>query len=253
MRSMLKQVALFVVANILPRWAYPVLRGPLRGARFILGALAGEGGGSKVYLSMIEPEKTKTFINILKRGQVCFDVGANVGYFSILGSRCVGSTGTVISFEPAVRNLMYLYRHVRINKAENVNIISAACSDSLSLTSFSSGKNCAEGHIVGTMTSELDAREYVSHVPTVTIDAVAKHLELYPDVLKIDVEGAELSVLRGADATIRKAKPKILVEVHSEELLASCTAFLGDLKYKVEPVCPGMELPADFLAEYVGA
>ncbi len=248
---MLRLSIRFVVGKLLPRWPYPVVRGPLRGARFILGSLAGEGGGSSVYLNLVEPEKTTSFINILKNGQVCFDVGANVGYFTILGSRCVGSTGKVIALEPAMRNLAYLYQHVSLNKANNVTIISAACSDSESLAAFSSGKNCAEGHILSGTVSEPAINEYVSVVPTVTIDAVAERLRLQPDVLKIDVEGAELSVLKGALDTLRKSRPIILIEIHSEELLAACIAFLGPLGYEFEPVVPNMELPADFLAKYV--
>jgi FkbM family methyltransferase len=253
MGNMLRSAVRFLAGKVLPRWAYPVVRGPLRGARFILGSLAGEGGGSTIYLNLIEPQKTATFINNLKNGQVCFDVGANVGYFTILGSRCVGPTGRVIALEPAIRNLAYLYRHVILNKAENVTIISAACSDSESLTNFSSGKNCAEGHLTGSMHSEPASGENVSLVPTVTIDSVARQLGILPDLLKIDVEGAELSVLKGAQATIRKARPKVLLEIHSDQLLSSCSAFLKDIGYKLEEVCPNTDVPAEFLAQYVGS
>jgi len=248
---MLRSGVRFLVSTLLPRWAYPVLQGPLRGARFILGSLTGEGGGSTVYLNLVEPEKTTTFVNNLNDGQVCFDVGANVGYFTILGSRCVGSTGKVVALEPAIRNLAYLYQHVQLNKAANVTIISAACSDSESLTSFSSGKNCAEGYITSSMPPEPAKSARVSLVPTVTIDTVARQLGILPDLIKIDVEGAELSVLRGAHETLRKARPTLLLEIHSDELLSSCVAFLRDLGYNFEPVCPNMDLPADFLARYV--
>ena len=250
---MLRSSVRFLVGRLLPRWAYPVMRGPLRGARFILGSLAGEGGGSTVYLNLVEPEKTAAFVNALKTGQVCFDVGANVGYFTILGSRCVGTSGKVIAFEPAIRNLAFLYRHVLLNKAENVTIISAACSDSETLASFSSGKNCAEGYISNIELSGPASGEKVSLVPTITLDAVARHLDVLPNLMKIDVEGAELSVLKGAQVTIRKARPKILMEIHSAELLLSCSAFLRDYGYRLEAVCPNMDLPADYLAQYVGS
>jgi len=251
MANTLRKTARLLAGKFLPRWAYPVLRGPLTGARFILGSLAGEGGGSSVYLNLVEPEKTTTFINNLTNGQVCFDVGANVGYFTILGSRCVGSTGKIIALEPAIKNLAYLYQHVNLNKAHNVTIISAACSDSESLVCFSTGKSCAEGHITSSTSPEAADSEKVSLVPTVTIDTVARQLGILPALIKVDVEGAELSVLKGAEATLRKVRPKILLEIHSDALLSSCSAFLRELGYKLEPVCPNMDLPADFLALYV--
>ena len=91
------------------------MRGPLKGAKFILGTLSGSGGGASVYFGMTEPEQTSAFVATLKNGQVFFDVGANVGYCTILGSRIVGSRGRVLAFEPAIRNVTYLYRHSILN------------------------------------------------------------------------------------------------------------------------------------------
>jgi len=179
-----------------------------------------------------------------------FDVGANVGYYTILGSRCVGSSGMVIAFEPAVRNLAYLYRHVQLNKAENVIIISAACSDTLSLAIFSAGKNYAEGHIRTGNFADAASCEKVSLVPTVTIDDVSRQLSMLPHVIKIDVEGAELSVLKGAKETLRKSRPKILLSTHSDELRSSCLAFLQELGYKQEPLWPTKDNPTEFLAQF---
>ncbi|MEX1027483.1 MAG: FkbM family methyltransferase, partial [Candidatus Paceibacterota bacterium] len=62
-----------------------------------------------------------------------FDIGANVGYYTLLASKLVGRAGTVVALEPAVRNLTFLYRHVALNKADNVRVLPLACADSLSL------------------------------------------------------------------------------------------------------------------------
>ena len=58
------------LVRLFPRIAYPVLRGPLRGAKFVLGALAGEGGGASVYLNMVEVEQTEALVRELRAGQI---------------------------------------------------------------------------------------------------------------------------------------------------------------------------------------
>lgn len=147
MISLIRSSARVVFGRLLPRLAYPVTRGPLRGARFMLGTLAGKAGGSSVYFNLSEPEQTAALTNKLSDGQVLFDIGANVGYYTILGARLVGNRGKVIAVEPVIRNLVYLYQHIILNKANNVSIVSAAYSDTVSLTTFSLGQNYATGYL----------------------------------------------------------------------------------------------------------
>jgi FkbM family methyltransferase len=224
------RVAQFFVAKCLPRTAYPVVKGPLRGSRFILGALAGEGGGSRVYLDLLEPEQTSAFRTSLRPGHVCFDIGANVGYYTILASRLVGPRGRVFAFEPLVRNVAYLYRHVYLNRADNVTIVPAACSDALRLASFLPGDNVAVGHLVG--------EENGSGVPVVTVavDQIVELTGVVPNVLKIDVEGAELSVLRGASDTLAAARPIVFLSTHSAGLRGECLDLLQNHGYRSTPL-----------------
>jgi len=246
-----RSVARLFVRVFLPRIAYPVLRGPLRGARFILGTLAGEGGGATVYLNMIEPEQTTAFVGALKKGQVLFDIGANVGYYTILGARLIGAQGKVLAFEPSPRNLSYLYRHVVLNRSDNVTIVPAACAETMSLAVFSSGKNFAEGHLADEHTENVaDDRRFL--VPTVTIDEIARKLKISPDVMKIDVEGAELSVLKGAEATLRSSKALIFLSTHSDALRKSCLDYLATLGYVFEILSKDKAAPSEFLARCVG-
>ncbi len=250
MNKLIRASIRLVFGRLLPRLAYPVLRGPLRGARFILGTSAGEGGGATVYFNMSEPEQTSAFVDTLKNGQVFFDIGANVGYYTILGSQLVGSQGRVFAFEPAVRNLAYLYQHTILNKASNVTIISAACSDTVSLTLFSVGPNFAMGHLTNNMRLEAAATEPAFPVPTVTVDAIVQLLGVSPDVIKIDVEGAELSVLKGAQATLRKAKPTIFLSTHSDTLRSTCLEYLEGLGYTFEVLSQNKISPSEFLAKH---
>ena len=145
----LLKIGRFVSGKLLPKgWAYPIVSGPLRGTRFVLGAAPGEGGGATRYFNLYEPEQTQAFVNTVSRGQTVFDIGANVGYYTLLGSKLVGEDGQVVAFEPVTQNLFNLYRHIVLNKAKNVIIIPAACSDRCSLATFDRGDNCALGHLV---------------------------------------------------------------------------------------------------------
>ena len=235
--------------KVLPRMAYPVIRGPLRGARFILGSFAGDGGGGTVFFNMIETEQTAAFISMLSAGNVLFDIGANVGYYTILGARLVGSQGKVIAVEPSVRNLVYLYKHTLLNKISNVFIISAACSDTLSLATFANGENFATGSLTNHQQEETSSERVSCIVPTVTVDAIVQQLGTYPDAIKVDVEGAELSVLKGAQVTLREAKPRVFLSTHSAALRENCLKYLTDLGYTIEILSQDKNNPSEFLAK----
>src|ERR1017187_7151866 len=132
MPAFLHSATRFVSGRLLPRIAYPVMRGPLAGMKFILGAPAGEGGGASVFFGTVEPEQTKVLTETLSAGDVFFDIGANIGYYSLLAGRLVGPRGVVVAVEPVVRNLSFLYRHLELNRLRNVRVIPAACSSALS-------------------------------------------------------------------------------------------------------------------------
>ncbi len=246
----LRSVTRFIFGKILPKFPYPVLCGPLRGMRFVLGSAAGKGGGGSVYFNMVERGKTRAFSNILGAGSVVFDIGANVGYYTLLSSKLVGKEGMVLAFEPLVRNLFYLYRHVVLNRVENVLIIPMACSNRLDIANFSMGENCAAGHLEGnTMAGETRwGMNRMTFLSTVTVDHVVKHTGIAPDVLKIDVEGAEFEVLQGAYHTLMEKKPVILFAVHSSELLLACTDYLKGIGYVVKTVCGDDEGDMELLA-----
>jgi FkbM family methyltransferase len=249
MNSPMRSGARVMFGKLFPRIAYPVVRGPLRGARFVLGTLAGGGGGATVYFNMIEAEQTAAFINTLSDGQMLFDVGANVGYYTILGSRLVGPRGKVIAIEPVLRNLVYLHQHIRLNKAINVSVVSAACSDTLSLSVFSSGHNFATGYLLADRPAQNDSKGNWFLVPTVTIDALVEQMGAPPDVIKVDVEGAELSVLKGAQVTLSKVKPRVFLSTHSDALRSACMAYLKGFGYLFDVLSDDASNPSEFLAK----
>jgi FkbM family methyltransferase len=232
--KILEAGARIVFGKLLPRLPYPVLRGPLRGSRYILGATAGAAGGVSVHLGFQEVEQSRCLTSLLRTGQVFFDVGANVGYYSLLASKILHGSGRVIAFEPSPRNLAFLYRHVRLNKAKNVTILPLACADALSAQLFFGGENNAMGRL-GEIEGE-PSRAAETLIATISIDRAAELLKLRPDVIKIDVEGAERQVLEGAIDTLTRLRPAVLLSVHSDELRENCLLRLREFDYQIEPL-----------------
>ncbi|MEO6654763.1 MAG: FkbM family methyltransferase [Pyrinomonadaceae bacterium] len=233
-----------IFGKMLPRRPYRVLIGPLRGARFVLGSMAGEGGGATVYFNKVESEQTAAIQRELSPGKTFFDLGANVGYYSILASRLVGRGGHVAAFEPVVRNLSFLQRHIELNDAENVQVLPFAVSSEAGILSFSTGSNSGMGSL------DFDGGNGKMLVPTVTLDEIAERLKLTPDVLKIDVEGAEVEVFRGATRILNTARPTIFLSTHSTDLREQCLAHLRDTGYTVESLLDSDD-PHEFLAKYL--
>ena len=249
-KQIIRRLGQVICGRCIPRLAYPVLCGPLRGAKLILGSLSGEGGGASVYFNEgCERDQTQTFQETVKPGDIVFDIGANVGFYTLLGSRLVGNSGRVIAFEPVIQNLSYLERHVRMNRLRNVMILAVACADSNSLLTFRSGVNRATGHLADT---SQDAGIYqTGHsvwVPALTVDEFVAKSGLLPKVIKIDVEGAELHVLKGAQQSLIAAKPKIFLSIHSAQLRSVCLDYLQQKGYSAHPLNGNVSEATEYLA-----
>jgi FkbM family methyltransferase len=161
----------------------------------------------------------------LKSGDCCIDVGAHIGYHALLMSKIVGPAGMVVAFEPFADSFKFLQENALLNSASNLkpqNMAVGERDEELHL-SFS-----AEEEL--TMTPSVAAyavkgRKDIVNVPAVSLDSYLEGLSRTPNLIQIDVEGAELSVLRGAEATLQRAHPKLLIEVHGWETRARLDVF----------------------------
>ncbi len=211
--------------------AMPILRTKARGRKWIVGSSI-----HGCWLGTYEREKRQEFERSLSPGDVLYDIGANVGFYTVLGASIVGSDGAVYAFEPMPRNLEFLRRHAAINRLENVRVIDAAVSDSAGTATFDDTQHPSMGSLSagGTLT-----------VRTVRIDDLVASGELRPPtVVKIDVEGAEEMVLAGAAETLRTHRPAIFLATHGPEIHASCLATLRSLGYDLRAL-PGASLEKD--------
>jgi len=194
-----------------------VLAGPLRGARWLAHA-----GTFRAWLGFYESAKAAEFTKSLWTGAVVFDVGAHVGYYTLLAARSVGHSGTVIAFEPNDRNVALLRRHLALNALSNVEVVEAAAGAAAGRSHFDPH---ADGHL-GRL-SELGSVE----VAVVSLDGILAERGLLPDVIKIDVEGGEEAVLQGATAMLTKGQPTIFLATHGADIHAKCCRILRSLGY----------------------
>jgi len=193
-------------------------QGPLKGFRLLAVVPMRFLKGS------YEPERTEAFINTVKNGHIVYDIGAHMGYYTLIASRLVGPLGKVFAFEPHPYNLRILRRHLELNGLTNCVIIPAAVSDQTGKARFSFGTGTGTGHLADSGEIEVE---------TVRIDDLMARGELLPpNVIKIDVEGAEIKVLNGAYNTIRTYRPFIFMEIHDTSLLEVSDDLLLPLGYK---------------------
>ena len=200
----------------------PILRGPLRGQKWIAGAAS-----HACWAGTYETARLAAFAQAVFPGAVVYDVGANVGIYTLLGSLRAGSAGKVYAFEPNPRNLAYLRRHVLINRARNCVIREAAVSHSNGSARFSASDRDSS---MGRLAAQGDLL-----VPCLALDSCIYGPEAIPPphVMKIDVEGAEWDVLQGAARAIAASHPTIFLEIHGTELHSLCRNFLASLGYSL--------------------
>jgi len=191
----------------------PVLRGRMAGVRLNLG-----GSFLRYLTGDAEPEVQQALAGLVKPGQVVYDVGANIGFFTILCSRLVGPDGHVYAFEPIPENLQTLRHNVALNGLRNVTIVEKALSSSTGTAEmFVSPWSAFHSLNVegATKVEDHGPEEGEITVQTVTLDEfVTREGGRVPDLVKIDVEGAELIVVQGMGETLRSTRPLLLVELH---------------------------------------
>ncbi len=204
-------------------------------AGFLMEVELSDWTGRHLYVSgEYEPATSKLFRKLLKEGDTAVDIGANVGYFTLLASKSVGRNGRVFAFEPFSRIRGKLTANVQLNQARNVTIRPEALSDHQGVAEFWEGPNDHSG--VSSL-RPLENASKVCRVVTTTFDNQLPKERV--SFVKIDVEGAELRVLKGMSECLRRDKPDLIVEVTGEYLAgfgdssALLANFLRDQGYRM--------------------
>ena len=172
--------------------------------------------GQNVQQGIGEPEVQKALVDHLRSGMTFYDVGANIGFFSLMAARLVGSQGRVVSFEADPEIAARLRENLSRNQFMHAHVEEKAVWSEPSTVSFARvdpntspdrglGHVAASGSAPGTITVEaVSLDQYIASHPA-------------PDFLKCDVEGAELAVFQGAAKLLSGKRAIFLVEMHSPE------------------------------------
>lgn len=182
------------------------------------------------------------FKSILKPGDTLFDIGANVGFFTIISAPLVGQHGHIYAFEPLPDNIDALRHNIDLNGFTNVTLIPSAVAEQMGtgellVADYSGGSALSTANAPPPdMIGKID-------VDTVSVDVLVDAGKIRPpSMIKVDVEGAEIGVFKGMTETLRQFQPQVLYEIDDSQLAefekkaVECKKFLENQNYVVRPL-----------------
>jgi len=163
-----------------------------------------------------EMDHYKMLQEILVPGLKVLDIGANIGYYAIMESLAVGPTGRITAIEPMLPNINMLKRNIALNNANNIEVIHGAVSKSTGTAKMflSARSNLHTFHREGSALTYLDPTPV--DVPTMTLHDAGKRSKSRPELIRMDVEGHEVEILRQLVDLARKKimTPLVIFETH---------------------------------------
>ena len=207
--------------RLVPKGGVVTVRSGLnKGMRWIVGSST-----HGCWLGHYEMDKQQQVRELVAPGMKVFDIGANAGFYTLAFARLVGQTGHVWAFEPYPENVQNLRRHIVLNGLSNVTVVQAAVSESSGVSGFAPTESNAMGRL-------SEGGNYL--VPTVALDDICAALcSGYPNLIKLDVEGAEGRVLRGAKETLSRGRPIVFLALHGRDQARECLQILRGHDYGI--------------------
>lgn len=199
--------------KIFPKKVYRIQKGIAKG-------LKRSGGFDFIPSFKKQSNEIQFLVSLDLKNKIIYDIGANVGMFSLFFAKSVQPKGKIFSFEPNPIAHQDLIRNIELNNLTNIRTFQLGVGkseykDQLIFDSNSTG--------IGSLNKKIQANLFVSdsinkvEIDIISIDyIISKKGLLFPDLIKIDVEGLEFDVLNGMKNTLHEKKPKLFVEIHGE-------------------------------------
>ena len=186
------------------------------------------------WLGTYEPNLQFAAARFIHPGDVVYDIGANIGYVSLICAKQCGENGKVFAFEPLPENVKRLKENVEVNGLETyVNVVQSAVIESVKAATFLVHPSGSMGKTVGS--SGRDER-YIGKVkvPGISLDAfVYDQGHPPPDVIKLDIEGGESNALRGMKRLLGQERPLMLIELHGKKAAIQAWNLLHQWNYQI--------------------
>ena len=181
---------------------------------------------------LYEPESLKAVSRFVREGDVALDVGASFGVYTAELARRVGRTGEVHAFEP--QPAVYEMLIARFRGNPSVRVVNSALGDEPGSAHFVVPKISSDipETALGSLSRGADGRAVVGSTKVTTIDEYCADFERLA-FIKIDAEGWDLDVLRGARETLARLRPVVQVETNDATTLSAVQAFADDVGYAV--------------------
>ena len=179
--------------------------------------------------------------DLVNPGDIAYDVGANIGYISLLLARAVGDDGKVFAFEALPDNQIRLYKNIAHNKMTlRVSVVRAAVIDSPRPVRFMIGPSHGMGKVQGSA-----GRKEFEYSQSIVVSGTSLDTFVYtagrpaPDVVKMDIEGGEVLALPGMRRILAEARPIMLLELHGDESVQVAWDILSAADYRFYHMAPG--------------
>jgi FkbM family methyltransferase len=254
---------LYSALRKLPRIG-PVLREFVRGVlpvemRVWSRIKAGPGKGLWIHLDprfeidyvrgVYEQAVERTLSQHLRPGSVFYDVGAHIGVLSLVAARLVGAHGVVFAFEADPANVARVEEHVRRNGFEQIHILPCAVWSSRGSLRFERASVQSSLNQGAVASEQAETLANMIDVESITLDDFIRSHAL-PDVIKIDVEGAESAVLRGSERVFATKRPVLICEVHHEHASREVSRWLLERNYSFEWLVDSPNFPRHLVARW---
>lgn len=177
------------------------------------------GVGKKLFLDgYFEPNETRLVKRLLRPGMVFIDLGAHVGYYSLLAAKAVGESGKVFAFEPEPRNFALLKRNIELNGLQNVTAVQKAVSDRTGAIELHVDRSNQGGHSL----FQLGQGTESIAIDLTSLDEYFADLDVTVDFIKMDIQQAEPLALKGMGELLKRQKEvRILTEIEPPQLRQS--------------------------------